>query len=286
MCDSTSNRRARRPAATAGALALAAALALASVPARAADEEGCLGCHGLEGFAAAKAGGAVRSLAIPTERFAAAAHAPVACRDCHADIASIPHGEGLREVGCGQACHLSSTTGKEYSHEALYWEYAASVHGSRREPRIGCLLCHPEPQIAETERRDKILEARRCAACHGDSPAVREWFGDVHYLALARGDQRAPSCPDCHSAHRVWPAEAKESTVSPRRLAETCGRGAIEPGGRPCHAGLSESSVRGARMNQLPRGEGGRAPGAFALLSLALLAGLVVRAGIGAVRWR
>ena len=232
---------------------------LASAPARAADEEGCLGCHGLEGFASAQAG-ATRSLAISPERFDAAAHAPVGCRDCHADIASIPHGGGLREVGCGQACHLGSTTGKEYSHEALYWEYTASVHGSRREPKIGCLLCHPEPRIAETARRDKLVEARQCASCHRESPAVQAWFGDAHYLALARGDQRAPSCPDCHSAHRVWPPAAKESTVSPRRLAETCGKGAIVSAqGRPCHAGLSEAL--GPRRRDEPAAAGRAPPG-------------------------
>ena len=255
--------------------------------AAAGDEEGCLDCHGLAGFAVRDAG-KVRALGIAAGRFDASAHGDVGCRECHADIASIPHGEH-RDVGCGQPCHGQSTGGREYSHEGLYWEYTASAHGSARSRKIGCLVCHPSPERRETAERDKLEEARQCASCHRGSPMVAAWFSDRHFLALAGGNRRAPSCPDCHSAHRVRPASAPESTVNRKHLAETCSNGALGTGRKgACHGALGESGVAGASMNPLPRGRTGKDPLALVLTLLAgaLAAGLVVRAGIGLARGR
>lgn len=265
----------------------AAVVSAAPRPATAGDEEGCLDCHGLAGLAV-RDGGKTRALGIDAGTFDAAVHGDVGCRDCHADIASIPHGE-KREVGCGQPCHGQSVGGREYSHEGLYWEYTASVHGSARSRKIGCLLCHPSPGRRTTAERDKLEEARRCSACHRESPTVAAWFSDRHFLALAGGNRRAPSCPDCHSAHRVRPVEAPEATVNPKRLVETCSNGALGTGRKgACHGSLGESGVAGASMNPLPRGRSGTGPlsVALTLLAGALAAGLVVRAGVGLARGR
>jgi hypothetical protein len=271
-------------------LAVAVCAAVVSAlprPAAAGDEEGCLDCHGLAGFAVRDAG-KVRALGIDAVRFDASMHGQIGCRECHADIASIPHGEH-REVGCGQPCHGQSAGGREYSHEALYWEYTASAHGSARSRKIGCLVCHPTPERRETTERDKLEEVRRCAACHSTSPMVTAWFSDRHFLALAGGNRRAPSCPDCHSAHRVRPAAAAESTVNRTRLADTCSSGALAAGRKgACHGALAESGVAGASMNPLPRDRTGKDPLSVALYLLAgtLAAGLVARAGLGLVRGR
>ena len=285
MCDSTWNSpRARRRALAA---VCAAGLLFAARPAAAVDEEGCLGCHGLDGFAVRDAG-KPRSLAISAARLEPAMHRDLGCRECHADIASIPHGDH-REPGCGQACHGQSVGGKEYSHEGLYWEYAASAHGTAKGRKIGCLLCHPAPERRENAERDRLDEARRCASCHRGNARVQAWFTDRHFLALAGGNRRAPSCPDCHGAHQVRPASSTESATNPRHLVETCSNGVVGSERRgSCHGTLGPAAVAGAAMNPLPRGRAGAGPLAllFALLSGALAAGLVVRAGVGLVRGR
>lgn len=270
-----------------GAAACAAVVLAVRGFAAAGDEEGCLECHGLAAFAVRDAG-KVRALGIDAGGFDASMHGGIGCRECHADIASIPHGEH-RAVGCGQPCHGQSTGGREYSHEGLYWEYAASAHGSSRSRKIGCLVCHPAPQRRESAERDKLEEARQCAACHKGSPRVAAWFSDRHFLALAGGNRRAPSCPDCHSSHRVRPAAAPEAAVNRTRLAETCSSGALGTGRKgACHGALGESGVAGASMNPLPRGRTGKNPLSLVLTLLAgaLAAGLVVRAGVGLARGR
>jgi hypothetical protein len=270
-----------------GAALFAAALVAAPGSAAAGDEEGCLDCHGLAGFAVREAG-AARSLGIDAGGYAGSMHGEVGCRECHADIASIPHGE-RREAGCGQPCHSQKIGGKEYSHEGLYWEYAASAHGGARSRKIGCLICHPTPERRATAERDKLEEARRCASCHRGNPRVAAWFSDRHFLALVGGNLRAPSCPDCHSAHRARPAASPESTVHPAHLAATCANGARgnERAGA-CHGALGEAAVAGAAMSPLPRGRSGQSPLglALALLAGALAVGLVARAGVGLARGR
>jgi len=265
------------------------AVAVSAFPrlAAAGDEEGCLDCHGLAGFAV-RVAGRVRALGIDAGRFDASMHGASGCRECHADIASIPHGE-QRDVGCGQPCHGQSAGGREASHEGLYWEYTTSAHGSARSRKISCLVCHPSPERRESAERDKIQEARQCAACHKGSPMVAAWFSDRHFLALAGGNQRAPACPDCHSAHRVRPAADPESTVNRKRLAETCSNGALGSGRKgACHGALGAAGVAGASMNPLPRSRMGKNPLAFVLTLLAgvLAAGLVVRAGVGLAKGR
>lgn len=270
-----------------GAASCAAVVLALAGPVAAVDEEGCLDCHGRAGFAV-REGGKARALVVDPGRFGASAHGGVGCRECHVDVASIPHGE-RRDVSCGQPCHGSGPDGREFSHEGLYWEYAASSHGAARSRKIGCLVCHPSPARREAIEPDKLAEARRCAACHRENPTVAAWFSDRHFLELAGGNQRAPSCPDCHSAHRVRPAAAPESTVSRKHLAETCASGARGTGRKgACHGALGEAAVVGASMNPLPRGRTGSRPLplALTLLAGALAAGLVVRAGVGLVRER
>jgi len=286
MLVSTWNSAGLRPPRLAAAVC-AAALLLVARPVPAVDEEGCLGCHGLAGLAVREDGGR-RDLGIAGRGLENSIHSELGCSECHTDIASIPHG-GHRDPACGQPCHGRSAGGKEYSHEGLYWEYATSVHGSARSRKIGCLVCHPAPERKETLERDKLEEARRCAACHRGSARVREWFQDRHFLALAAGNRRAPSCPDCHTSHRIRPASAPESTVHPLRLADTCSNGAVSQDRRGgCHGALDAGAVAGASMNPLPRGrsERGRLALWLTLLTGLSAAGLIVRAGVGLLRGR
>lgn len=253
----------------------------------AGDEEGCLGCHGQAGLSVQEAGKR-RELAIEGRSIDASMHRELGCRECHTEIVSIPHGEP-RVPGCGQPCHGRTAGGKEYSHEGLYWEFATSSHGSATSRKIGCLVCHPAPERRESAERDRVAEALRCASCHRDSARVRDWFSDRHFLALAGGNKRAPSCPDCHSSHRVRPFSSPESTVNPKRLADTCSSGAVGTERRgACHGVLRPAAVAGAPMNPLTRGgHDGRALGfLLALAPGALTAGLAVRTGIGLLRGR
>jgi hypothetical protein len=269
---------------------LTAGLLLSLIPTlcHAADEEECYRCHGLQGFFAQE-GGEARQLGVSASSFESSVHSLLNCRECHTDISAIPHRDALKEISCGQACHQRDQTGNPYSHESLFWSYTTSVHGEARAEKISCMVCHPASSLKDTTRRDLVGEVRQCAACHTAADHVRTYFQDLHYLALSRGNRRAPSCPDCHTAHRILPPGNEESSINPGQLAGTCSSGAIPSGqaGR-CHDAVSGETLRGAGMNPLvlPGWNLGPTGLSFSVLYWVLLSGLVLRAFVGLLRGR
>jgi len=150
------------------------------------------------------------------------------------------------------------------------------------------MTCHPAESLAELNRRDLRHEAAECAACHRENGHVASYFNGIHYLSLAAGSRRAPSCPDCHTSHRVLAPDNEDSAVHRKQLTPTCSRGAINsPAGR-CHEGVAEASLASASMNVLAMPA--RAPGAvdwaFSFIYWIALLGLVLQAGISLVRGR
>ena len=96
------------------------------------------------------------------------------------------------------------------------------VHGQR--PRQRAFAQDRLPRLSPVARAagdpSSATNSRRPASA---PPATGETRGRrlvlrPPSLALAGGNRRAPSCPDCHSAHRVRPAAATESTVNRRHL--------------------------------------------------------------------
>jgi hypothetical protein len=274
-----------------GAAALLAAALLLVLTPRAgfgADDEECYRCHGLNGFFA-RSGDEVRQVAISPDFFESSTHSLLNCRECHADIAAIPHQDTTGAVSCGQTCHQRDQAGNAYSHESLFWSYTTSVHGETREGKISCVVCHPFSSLAKGGRRNLDNEVAQCASCHTEQEHVRTYFLDVHYLALSQGNRRAPSCPDCHTAHSVLSPENTESSIHPSQLAGTCSSGALPSGkaGR-CHDDAGQDVLAGAGMSPLVLP--GRSPGAagwfLSFISWTMLLGLAVRAGIGLARGR
>lgn len=273
---------------TAAFLAAGLLLALAPRAGFGADDEECYRCHGLDGFFT-RIGDEVRQVAVSPDFFESSTHSLLNCRECHADIAAIPHQDTTSAVSCGQTCHQRDQAGNAYSHESLFWAYTTSVHGETREEKISCVVCHPYSSLAEGGRRNLDAEVKQCASCHTEQEHVRTYFLDIHYLALSQGNRRAPSCPDCHTAHRVLSPEKAESSINPSQLAETCSSGALPSGnaGR-CHDGAGKETLAGAGMSPLvlPGRNLGTTGWLFSLVSWAMLLGLALRAVIGLVRGR
>jgi formate dehydrogenase gamma subunit len=92
--------------------------------------------------------------------------------------------------------------------------YAVSVHGSLE---MSCEDCHqgltefPHP-----------AEARpvACAACHASEG--EEYDSSLHGYAVARGNERAPTCGDCHGVHDIRRSSDPDSRTHHSRMAATC----------------------------------------------------------------
>lgn len=198
----------------------------------------CVSCHGDE--AKEIAGGVHASLEAE------------ACSGCHGpphDVRPTGKAVGAECVGC----HADEVSG-----------YLSSVHGKADvlagAGAAGCHSCH-EPahrmrssaDAASTIAKKNLADT--CGACHANpdflarykiavARPVEAYRLSVHGLAVAQGNDRAPSCSDCHGTHEIAPATEARSPIHHRNVPGTCGT---------CHreiAATFATSVHGQAVEQ------------------------------------
>ena len=118
------------------------------------------------------------------------------------------------------ACHSDKTlTTKHGARTASLFvegkKFKASVHGS-----LGCTNCHADLEGAEFPH--PAPKKVTCGTCHSQEQELHS--KSLHGRAIARGDQLAPRCVDCHGNHEIFPAKDPRSPVSPMKIPFLCGR--------------------------------------------------------------
>jgi cytochrome b subunit of formate dehydrogenase len=174
--------------------------------AAAVSDDDCLTCHASPELTRAADGS---SVVVRAADLRASAHSGLACARCHPGASSIPHAEKLPAVRCA-ACHAGADI--------------AVAHSAHRQVggRNACTTCHGTHGIRPARGAGEGM----CRPCH--AKIVADYDASVHGTALARGDDEASKCQDCHGpAHGVLSHRDPASAVSRARLAQTCAR---------CHA--------------------------------------------------
>lgn len=204
--------------AAAGLISTAAAAGQSAAPKPPANED-CLACHGDPD--AKRADG--RTIAVDAKRFEGSTHGPMACVDCHADLATLvefPHADTLAKVACA-ACH--DDIGSQY-HDSIH-AWAKEKAGLNVAP--ACADCHGRHDIAKkTDPASRVARANipsTCGRCHDG--IKKKYDAGVHGAALAKGDPRAPVCADCHTAHSIKRADTEAWRLS---VTAECGSCHIE----------------------------------------------------------
>jgi hypothetical protein len=163
--------------------------------------EDCMACHADP--AAKRADG--RPINVDASAFDASKHGPMACVDCHADLAAFtdfPHADKLKKVNCA-SCH-----------DAVGATYHDSIHARAREKSglnvaPACADCHGRHDIkGKDDPKSRVSHAQipvTCGACH--EGIKQRYDAGVHATALRKGDSRAPVCADCHTAHSIQRAD-------------------------------------------------------------------------------
>ena len=222
----------------------------------------CLACHSDPD--AKRANGT--PIAVDVPGFTASIHGPLACVDCHADLAKLaefPHPDTLKKVNCA-GCH-----------DDIGAKYHDSIHARAREKSglkvaPGCADCHGRHDIRPTnDPKSRVSHAQipsTCGACHDGIKS--QYDASAHAAALKKGDSRAPVCADCHTAHAIQRADTDASRL---RTTAECGT---------CHASVVESFTRTFHGKVTQLGSGGAAAcsdchGAHAILPAANPASMV-----------
>ena len=186
-------------------------IALAAAPPSPQD---CSGCH-----------------EVDLVTFETSAHASMGCTGCHSSITKLPHVGKPAPVACS-TCH-----GDEVK------AYSASVHGvalhNGQADAATCRSCHgPEHRILTSDnpasRTNKKNLADTCASCHSDpkflakhqipfAKPVEAYRLSVHGREVAKGNNKAASCSDCHGNHDILSASDTRAKVNRANVAATCG---------------------------------------------------------------
>lgn len=235
---------------------VAAALAILPAwrPAEAASptNDDCLACHDDASLTASDG----RSIAVPAKTFAESVHGPMACVDCHADLAhaEFPHSEKLAPVDCS-ACHADPVDA-----------YGKSIHASAKRSgnarAATCVDCHGMHDIRKSTDAASptypLNLPKTCGHCHGDAKIIAEGgikIGDVfakyhdsiHGKALEKsGLTIAAKCTDCHGNHDIRKSSDPESGVHRTHVPATCGR---------CHGGIQTLYAAGVHGSKLAAGD-------------------------------
>jgi Class III cytochrome C family len=231
-------------AALAPALLLGEGTAAAQARPPAAQVVQCAKCHADHDFIAANARGPGQDtlLYVPPDVLEGTAHQGLACTDCHRGFeAGFPHTASQMVVPCA-TCH-----------EQEGQDWSASIHAVNAVT-VGdaptCVSCHGSHRVLPKSNPQSptypLNVAGLCGRCHGDARIIGRYFvgagseqariattafpESVHGIALTRdGLVVSATCSDCHTAHKILPADSAESSVSRANIPATCGT---------CHAGV------------------------------------------------
>lgn len=165
------------------------------------------------------------------------------CWDCHGshtvaanrDEESTVYHRNLPAT-CGR-CHSDRSLMQKYGIKAAdsYSLFMDSIHGRalKTEGEAGaadCSDCHGSHAIKPTadpaSRVSKTNLGRTCGKCH--SKINDQFAGSIHGQMLKKGDLSAPSCSDCHPAHRIVTVASSGWKLAIIRECGTCHKDLLE----------------------------------------------------------
>ncbi|MGB3552459.1 MAG: cytochrome c3 family protein [Candidatus Binatus sp.] len=119
--------------------------------------------------------------------------------------------------------------------------FAHSVHGGK----LACTNCHTNitavPHAARQFKDRRAMDLayyESCKQCH--FAEYTRLLDGVHYAALEKGKEKAPTCVDCHGSHAMGPPAKPRMHIS-----ETCAK---------CHTAVGAAYARSAHAAGLAKG--------------------------------
>jgi hypothetical protein len=143
------------------------------------------------------------------QRVISKANAPP-CSDCHGShsIRKVPTQK--EELSTSQYCLTCHRKQISLSINDQSLSLSIDEGGLQRSvhSKHSCTDCHvtyskadhPHPQFKNV-REVSLTAVEACKRCHAEKWAQHQ--GSVHYSLISQGNQKAPLCSDCHSAHAV-----------------------------------------------------------------------------------
>lgn len=204
-----------------------------------ADKD-CIRCHSAKNLKSTIDG---RSLYVDYDVIKQSQHQKIACSQCHIEVtpSKTRSCETIKsKVDCA-SCHAEVGNDFKLSIHGIYLE--------RNDPNAPtCIECHGTHNVlGKRNSKSPIFPLNipnLCAKCHqeGQKAAIRysgseqqvikKYQESIHGKGLLKsGLVVTAMCTDCHSSHKILPANDINSSVHHDNIAVTCGK---------CHHGVEE----------------------------------------------
>jgi hypothetical protein len=119
---------------------------------------------------------------------------------------------------CGK-CHGDAVMARQHHLANVYPQYMDTIHGYAVSQEgllvaANCESCHGSHHVLSHSNplsptyRTAIPET--CGKCHGG--ILTQYMAGIHGQAMASGNQKAPVCTDCHTAHTIARPTMAQST--------------------------------------------------------------------------
>jgi cytochrome b subunit of formate dehydrogenase len=214
----------------------------------------CLDCH-TDPSNKRMVNGHAESMALfPTNGFAKSVHSSLDCIDCHDGIKEMVHDKNVPPPNC-TGCHEQE--GKDYATSIHGMSHAMGASGAAQ-----CWDCHGAHEIVPVKHGDspvfKMNLPQTCAKCHSNTNLTKEYqiefpeaasqyMDSIHGRALLKmGLIVAPSCNDCHGAHKIKRNIDRDSPINHANVAKTCGK---------CHVGVEATYDKSIHGQLLAKGD-------------------------------
>ncbi|MEI6899199.1 MAG: hypothetical protein WCL00_04925, partial [Bacteroidota bacterium] len=134
---------------------------------------------------------------ISAHDYNSSVHQSLKCTACHVIATGKPDD---RSVAGKTACIVTyKPMDCSSCHSTMTKEHKVSVHNSERLP-VPCSKCHANIHTITSIKNNKVAAAKLCIQCHQKEST---YFKSIHYTALAKGNNDAPTCTDCHGLHAI-----------------------------------------------------------------------------------
>ena len=134
---------------------------------------------------------------ISEHAYNASVHKSLKCTACHIKD------EANKTAGLNDGKEKCITTFKPIDcspcHALNVKEHESSIHNSKRLP-TSCAKCHADIHTITSIKNNKLASAKLCGQCHSKEMG---YFKSIHYQALLKGNNDAPTCTDCHNKHAI-----------------------------------------------------------------------------------
>jgi cytochrome b subunit of formate dehydrogenase len=154
------------------------------------------------------------------------------CTECHKDVKSAgPHEPAPAKPQCA-TCHADAQ--KAYDHG---FHAKAVKNGDQQAAK--CIDCHGGPHeiLPGGDPNSKVNHAniaKTCASCHANgnmmagsghsSAPAQSYMDSVHGKAVAKGNEKAAVCTDCHGNHDILASNDPQSPTSKFNVPATCAK--------------------------------------------------------------